>query len=264
VQTMLERAVAMAEWCRLGDDNPGAELGLQLGRGRDEGRDKVCFADTPGGIGLWIEQLLAESTGKGGKGLVPAPGESSDGADRQAARVRLDDPYDIGAELFRWEFATAVAGSVLGINPFDQPDVQAAKDRTAAILERGDPDLEPIGSVDELLGQAQPGDYVAILAFVDPSRAQELGPLADRIRAETGCVVTFGLGPRYLHSTGQLHKGGPNTVLALQVVDDLGDELKIPGRKFGFKRLIAAQAAGDLEALQERGRRVARVRLDEL
>jgi transaldolase/glucose-6-phosphate isomerase len=263
VQAILDRAAAMAEWCRLGDDNPGAELGLQLGDGWSEGRDKVCFEDTPGGIGLWIEQLLAESTGKDGKGLVPAPGEPPDGPDREPARLRLDDPYDIGAEFFRWEFATAVAGSILGINPFDQPDVQAAKDRTAAILERGDADLEPVGSVEALFGQAREGDYVAILAFVDPARARELEPLVDRARRETGCAVTFGLGPRYLHSTGQLHKGGPSSVLALQIVDDLGDELKIPGRKFGFRRLIAAQAAGDLEALQERGRRVARVRLDE-
>jgi transaldolase/glucose-6-phosphate isomerase len=264
VQSILDRAVAMAEWCRLGEDNPGAELGLQLGDGWSEGRDKVCFEDTPGGIGLWIEQLLAESTGKDGKGLVPAPGEPPDGPDCEPARVRLDDPYDIGAEFFRWEFATAVAGSILGINPFDQPDVQAAKDRTAAILERGDVDLEPVGSVEALFGQAREGDYVAILAFVDPVRARELEPLVDRARRETGCAVTFGIGPRYLHSTGQLHKGGPNSVLALQVVDDLGDELKIPGHKFGFRRLIAAQAAGDLEALHERGRRVARVRLEDL
>jgi transaldolase / glucose-6-phosphate isomerase len=263
VQSILDRAAAMAEWCRLGDDNPGAELGLQLGEGWSEGRDKVCFEDTPGGIGLWIEQLLAESTGKDGKGLVPAPGEPPDGPDREPARVRLDDPYDIGVEFFRWEFATAVSGSILGINPFDQPDVQAAKDRTAAILERGDADLEPVGSVEALFGQAREGDYVAILAFVDPVRAHELEPLVDRARRETGCAVTFGLGPRYLHSTGQLHKGGPSSALVLQVVDDLGDELKIPGRKFGFRRLIAAQAAGDLEALRERGRRVARVRLDE-
>jgi transaldolase/glucose-6-phosphate isomerase len=264
VETVLKRAVAMAEWCRLADDNPGAELGRQLGGAWEQGRDKVCCEDTPGGFGLWIEQLLAESTGKDGKGLVPAPGESADGEDRQSARIRLDDPYDVGAEFFRWEFATAVAGAILGVNPFIQPDVQAAKDRTETILERGDVALEPVGSVDELFGQARQGDYVAILAFVDPARAHELEPLVERARRETGCVVTFGLGPRYLHSTGQLHKGGPSSVLALQVVDELGEELKIPGRKFGFKRLIAAQAAGDLEALQERGRRVARVRLDDL
>jgi transaldolase/glucose-6-phosphate isomerase len=263
VRALLERGDAMAQWCRLGDDNPGFELGEQLGGGWGDGRDKVCFEDTPGGLGLWIEQLVAESTGKEGKGLVPAPGESPDGLDRQAARLRLDDPYDLGAEFLRWEFATAVAGSILGINPFTQPDVQAAKDRTAAIIERGEVELEPRGSVDQLLAQAREGDYVAILAFIDPARESELEPLVQRAH-ETGCVVSRGLGPRYLHSTGQLHKGGPNTVLALQVVDDLGDELKIPGRKFGFRRLIAAQAAGDYEALEERGRRAARVRLDDL
>jgi glucose-6-phosphate isomerase len=262
VQTILERAVAMAEWCRLGDDNPGAELGMQLGEGWADGRDKVCFEDTPGGLGLWIEQLVAESTGKDGKGFVPAPGEPPAAPDRQQARIRLDDPEDIGAEFFRWEFATAVAGSYLGVNPFTQPDVQAAKERTLAILDRA-VDIEPKGSAEELFEQAREGDYIAILAFVDPARASELRPLVERARA-TGCVVTFGLGPRYLHSTGQLHKGGPDSVLALQVVDDLGEELKIPGRKFGFKRLIAAQAVGDLEALEERGRRVARVRLGDL
>jgi hypothetical protein len=262
VQTILERAVAMAEWCRLGDDNPGAELGMQLGEGWADGRDKVCFEDTPGGLGLWIEQLIAESTGKDGKGFVPAPGEPPAAPDRQQARIRLDDPEDIGAEFFRWEFATAVAGSYLGVNPFTQPDVQAAKERTLAILDRA-VDIEPKGSAEELLEQAREGDYIAILAFVDPARASELRPLVERARA-TGCAVTFGLGPRYLHSTGQLHKGGPDSVLALQVVDDLGEELKIPGRKFGFKRLIAAQAVGDLEALEERGRRVARVRLGDL
>jgi Phosphoglucose isomerase len=264
VRAILERAVAMADWCRLGEENPGFQLGEQLGGSWAEGRDKVCIEDTPGGFGLWAEQLLAESTGKQGKGLVPAVGESPSGPDRQSARVRLDDPYDIGAEFFRWEFATAVAGSILGINPFDQPDVQAAKDRTAHILQQGgEVELEPESSVDELLAQAREGDYVAILAFVDPARAQELEPLVERAR-EAGCVVTFGLGPRYLHSTGQLHKGGPNTVLALQVVDELGEELEIPGRDFGFRRLIAAQAAGDLEALKERGRRVCRVRLEDL
>ncbi len=262
VRTLLERAAAMAEWCRLGDENPGAALGAQLGDGWAEGRDKICFEDTPGGIGLWIEQLLAESTGKEDKGLVPALGVSPEGIDRQPAAVRLDDPYDIGAEFFRWEFATAVAGSIMGLNPFNQPDVQAAKDRTTAILERGDVDLEPESSAEELFAQAREGDYIAILAFIDPARARELDPLVARAR-DTGCVVTYGLGPRYLHSTGQLHKGGPGSILALQVVDDLGDELEIPGRKFGFRRLISAQAGGDFEALKERGRRVARVRLGE-
>ena len=266
VGTLLERADTMAQWCRLGDENPGLELGLQLGEEWSEGRDKVCIDETPGGFGLWAEQLVAESTGKDGKGLVPAPGEDpAAGPDRQHGRVRLDDPYDLGAEFFRWEFATAVAGSILGINPFIQPDVQAAKDRTASILERmqGSLELEPEGSVDELLAGAEPPQYVAIQAFIDPEREGELDQLVLRAR-ETGCVVTKGLGPRYLHSTGQLHKGGPNTVLALQVVDDFGEELEIPGREFGFRTLIAAQAAGDLEALKERGRKVCRVRLGEL
>jgi hypothetical protein len=266
VGNLLERADTMAQWCRLGDENPGLEFGLQLGESWNDGRDKVCVDETPGGFGLWAEQLVAESTGKQGKGLVPAPGEDPGaGPDRQHGRVRLDDPYDLGAEFFRWEFATAVAGSILGINAFIQPDVQAAKDRTAAILERtkSSLELEPEGSVDELLAGAEPPQYVAIQAFIDPEREGELDPLVLRAR-ESGCVVTKGLGPRYLHSTGQLHKGGPNTVLALQVVDDFGEELEIPGRDFGFRTLIAAQAAGDLEALKERGRKVCRVRLEDL
>jgi hypothetical protein len=262
---LLERADAMAGWCRLGEENPGFQFGLELGENWSEGRDKVCIDEVPGGFGLWAEQLLAESTGKEGKGLVPAPGESPDaGPDRQHGRVRLDDPYDLGAEFYRWEFATAVAGSILGINPFDQPDVQAAKDKTAALLSQGTgPQPGPEGSLDELLAEAEPPQYIAIQAFIDPAREGELDPLVTRAR-EKGCVVTKGLGPRYLHSTGQLHKGGPNSVLAIQVVDDFGEELAIPGKEFGFRTLIAAQAAGDLESLKERGRKVCRVRLEDL
>jgi Phosphoglucose isomerase len=264
VRSLLERADTMAQWCRLADENPGLEFGLRLGEGWSERRDKVCIDETPGGFGLWAEQLLAESTGKGGKGLVPAPGEDPAGPDRQDGRVRLDDPYDLGAELFRWEFATAVAGSILAINPFDQPDVQAAKDKTSALLAQGTvPQPNPEGSLDDVLDQAEPPQYIAIQAFIDPEREGELDSLVVRAR-ETGCVVTKGLGPRYLHSTGQLHKGGPSTVLAVQVVDDLGEELAIPGRELGFKQLIAAQAAGDLESLKERGRKVCRVRLEDL
>ena len=178
--------------------------------------------------------------------------------------MRLASPYELGQEFFRWEFATAVAGSILGINAFDQPNVQAAKDKTNEVLAEGrDPDVEPQGDLDALLGEAEPGDYVAIQAFVDPVREAELEPLIERAR-QTGCVVTHGLGPRYLHSTGQLHKGGPNTGLFVQVVDEPGDEVAIPGRKFGFRRLIRAQAAGDLASLEERGRRIVRVRLEDL
>jgi len=265
VQQLLERADAMAGWCRLGEENPGFQFGAELGESWSQDRDKVCIDESPGGFGLWAEQLIAESTGKQGKGLVPAPGEDPDGgADRQHGRVRLDDPYDLGAEFFRWEFATAVAGSILGINPFDQPDVQAAKDKTSALLSQGTvPEPGPEGSLDDLLGQAEPPQYIAIQAFIDPEREGELDSLVMRAR-ETGCVVTKGLGPRYLHSTGQLHKGGPNTVLAVQVVDYLGEELGIPGRDFGFKQLISAQASGDLESLKERGRTVCRVRLEDV
>jgi transaldolase/glucose-6-phosphate isomerase len=259
---LLLRAQEMAEACRTADGNPGLELGQSLGANWLDGRDKVVFEDL-NGFGLWAEQLLAESTGKEDKGLIPAPGESSDGPDRQEQEVRIPDPYELGQEFFRWEFATAVAGSILGINPFDQPNVQAAKDKTNEVLAAGEPNVEPKGSLDELLGSAAAGDYVCIQAFIDPAREAELEPLVARAH-ETGCVVTKGLGPRYLHSTGQLHKGGPNTGVFVQVVDDTGPELPIPGQKFGFGRLIKAQAAGDLASLQERGRRVARVRLEEL
>ncbi len=131
------------------------------------------------------------------------------------------------------------------------------------MLAAGEPDVEPRGSLDELLAQARDGDYVCVQAFIDPAREDELAPLLERAHA-TGCVVTSGLGPRYLHSTGQLHKGGPNTGLFVQVVDETGVELPIPGREFGFARLIRSQAAGDLAALEENGRRVIRLRLEEL
>jgi glucose-6-phosphate isomerase len=263
VRRLLERAEEMREACRLDEGNPGLELGLALGEGWREGRDKILISPNPGGFGLWVEQLLAESTGKEGKGLVPVL-EDGDGPDVQEHDVRVTDPYEVGQEFFRWEFATAVAGSILCINPFDQPNVQEAKDRTGAILGQGeDVELEPEGSLDELVAGAREGDYVAIQAFIDPDAESRLEPLVARGR-ETGCVVTKGLGPRYLHSTGQLHKGGPNTGLFVQVVDDQGDELPIPGRPFGFRRLIRAQAAGDYAALKERGRRVVRVRLEDL
>jgi hypothetical protein len=260
---LLERAQEMREACRSGEGNPGYELGSRFGTGWQEGRDKICIGAAPGDFGLWAEQLIAESTGKHSKGLVPAPGESPDGADRQAVEPDLPDPYALGAEFFRWEFAIAVAGAYLEINPFDQPDVQAAKDKTNEVLSTGkEPALELEGSIDELLAQAQEGDYLCVQAFVDP--AVDLGPLVDRLRSRSGLVVTHGYGPRYMHSTGQLHKGGPNTGLFLQVIDDPGDELPIPGKPFGFRRLIRAQAAGDLETLRERGHRVARVRLEDL
>jgi glucose-6-phosphate isomerase len=262
LERLLANAVAMADACR-GEENPGLRLGLALGRHWREGRDKVCLTETEGDFGLWAEQLIAESTGKQGKGLVPAPGESPDGPDRQRGDVELADPYGIGGEFFRWEFAVAVAGTILGVNVFDQPDVQAAKDKTKEVLASGeDPRLEAEGSLDELLAGAEPPNYVAIQAFIDPAREAALQPLIERGR-KTGCVVTHGLGPRYLHSTGQLHKGGPPTGLFVQVVDDAGPEVPIPNQPFGFGRLIRAQAEGDYRSLVERGRKIVRIRLEE-
>jgi hypothetical protein len=267
VARFLERAQEMAEACRGVDGNPGLELGLSLGENWREGRDKVCFESGASGFGLWAEQLIAESTGKHAKGLVPAPGEPADGPDRQEQEVRLSSEYELAQEFFRWEFAVAVAGSILGINPFDQPNVQAAKDKTNEVLASGtEPDVSPQGSPDELFAQSREGDYVCIQAFVDPTAANEekVLALAARARGATGCVVTHGFGPRYLHSTGQLHKGGPPTGLFLQVVDEVGDEIPIPGKPFGFGKLIRAQAAGDFASLEERGRRVARIRLEDI
>ncbi len=259
----LQVAAEMTVACHGEDGNPGLELGLRLAEGWQAGRDKVCIDESHTGFGLWAEQLVAESTGKQGKGLVPVPGEPAEGPDRQRGEVEIVDRYDLAGELYRWEFATAVAGHVLGINPFDQPDVQAAKDKTSEVLASDEPDLSPRGSLEELLAQADEGDYVCIQAFIDPAREEELEPLLARVRG-TGCVVTHGLGPRYLHSTGQLHKGGPNTGLFVQVVDETGAELPIPGRDFGFGRLIRSQAAGDLAALEEQGRRAIRLRLEEI
>jgi transaldolase / glucose-6-phosphate isomerase len=267
IERFLENAMRMGDLCRRDDGNPGFELGRQFGTGWREGRDKICIDDTDGGFGLWAEQLIAESTGKQGKGLVPAPGESPDGPDRQGIVPQIADPYNLAGEFFRWEFAVAVAGHYLEINPFDQPDVQAAKDKTNEVLATGeDPDVAPRGSIDELLEQASEGDYVCVQAFIEPTEENDrrIADLVRKLRRRTGLVVTHGYGPRYLHSTGQLHKGGPNTGLFLQVVDDPGEELAIPGRDFGFRRLIRAQAAGDFASLQERGRRAARVDLEDI
>ncbi len=250
VVRLLDRADEMREACRQEEGNPGLELGLRLAETR--------FLRVDGDFGLWVEQLVAESTGKQGKGVVPVRegGES--------LGMGLADPYDLGQEFFRWEFATAVAGSVLGINPFDQPDVQSAKDRTTALLSetRSVSDTRRVseGHVEMLLDQAGPGQYIAIQAFIDPAREDELEPMIRRAR-DTGASVSVGLGPRYLHSTGQLHKGGPDTGLFVQVVDDLGEELPIPGQDFGFRTLISAQADGDFAALEERGRKIIRVAL---
>ena len=276
--------------------NPGARLAAAMAAGVRAGRDKLTIVapDGQATFGLWLEQLLAESTGKDGTGVVPVVGEplagpEAYGDDRlfvalgdgthPAALSALADaghpvvvlPFDggfadLGAQVLLWEMATALAGALLGIQPFDQPDVAAAKAATAKVLDQGPPTVDET-PLDDLLGLVGAGDYLAIQAFVDPGspavdqieRARVV--LRDRLRVAT----TVGLGPRFLHSTGQLHKGGPNTGVFVQVVaDHADDDVAIPGAPYGFATLERAQADGDLLTLHERGRRAGRVRLAEL
>jgi glucose-6-phosphate isomerase len=262
--------------------NAGAALGAVMGEAALAGRDKLTIhaAGPVGSIGAWLEQLVAESTGKEGSGVVPVdlePHMTSPGSDRLHlslsagtppepwAGVPLGEPEALGALVFVLEFATAVAGHVLGIHPFDQPDVQAAKDRTAEALKGPSPAVKE-GDLDELLGSVRPGDYVGIQAFVAPSDDMwgRLQSARGRIGERLGVATTLGYGPRYLHSTGQLHKGGPPGGVFVQVLEEPREDREIPGAGYTFGRLIAAQAAGDLAALRERGRRAERVSLDAL
>jgi hypothetical protein len=188
--------------------------------------------------------------------------------------LKLSDPLAIGAEFFRWEYAIAVAGTILGINVFDQPNVQEAKDLTKKVLSEGNPPTVGEGirwagqpgatleaAIQALLGQLRPGDYLALLAFIPPSPEHDraLATIRIAIRDSYRVATTVGYGPRYLHSTGQLHKGGPNTGVFLQVVGDDPDDLPIPGERFSFGVLKQAQALGDFQALRNHGRRVLRV-----
>ena len=281
--------------------NPAARLAAVLAAGVRSGRDKVTILlpERIAGFGLWLEQLLAESTGKDGTGVIPIVGEplgdpSVYGPDRLFVAV-LDEagdqdghvtaaiealaaaghpvhvvagggPDDLGGQVLLWEAATALCGALLGIHPFDQPDVAAAKAATNQVLADGLPD-EPEVPAAEVLSQVQPGDYVALQAFVDPGSPDVArleaarAALRDRLRVAT----TVGLGPRFLHSTGQLHKGGPNTGVFLQVVGPAPEDgIAIPGQPYDFATLERAQAAGDLLTLRQRGRRAARVTLDSL
>ena len=258
--------------------NPGAALGAILGESALRGRDKLTLAadERFRSIGAWIEQLVAESTGKGGKGIVPVdlePEAREDADDRLGLAVGTVEPHQpwtrlpieeapsIGAAMFVLEFATAVAGHVLGVNPFDQPDVQAAKDRTAEALRAQGASEVDLGEAEEILQTVRPGDYVALQAFVAPSDAtwERLQVLRAEIARRTGAATTLGYGPRYLHSTGQLHKGGPPSGVFIQVLEDPQEDRSVPGETFSFGGLIKAQADGDLAALRERGRRVARM-----
>jgi glucose-6-phosphate isomerase len=274
-------------------ENPGAILGATLGEAARAGLDKLTLAlpEEIASLGDWIEQLVAESTGKERVGIVPVVGEPLAGPDAygddrvfvasgeregldpldRAGHLVLRLPYEgeagLGGEFFRWELATAVAGHVLGINPFDQPNVQEAKDATAEVLAAGRAESPELDDAGALLARVSPGDYVAITAFVDRTAETEaeLQRVRRAIRDRHRVATTVGFGPRFLHSTGQLHKGGPDEGVFLQVVDAGRDaDVAIPGRAYSFGTLIDAQALGDLRALRARGRRVARVTLDRL
>lgn len=285
---LLDGGAAAAEACGPGvapAENPAALLGATMGEAALAGRDKLTFALPPGlgPLGAWAEQLVAESTGKEGTGIVPVDGEplgprevygddrlflTAPGVEAPGPFVELPlrAPRDLGWAFFVLELATALAGAALGIHPFDQPDVQAAKDRTGEVLASGDVPEEPLERAADLLGTVRPGDYVAIQAFVDPGGALA-GPLRRtqaRIRDRLKVASTLGFGPRYLHSTGQLHKGGPDTGVFLQVFEEPREDRPVPGQPYTFGRLVASQAAGDLAALRDRGRRAARVAPEDL
>jgi transaldolase / glucose-6-phosphate isomerase len=312
VRRLLERANHAAN---AGD--AGVELGLTIAENAAARRDKLTLVlDQPlEALGLWIEQLIAESTGKEGKGILPVNGESLGspdlyGKDRLFISISLDkvsgetqrrldalsaaghtvcftvlsDPYNLGIEFFVWEFATAVAGWRLGINPFDQPNVQEAKDATKELLSgferRGqlDPrttvasdelitvygadDASKAESVEEvlrsLLATIRPGDYIAFLNYIEetPEIDRELQELRTQVRDATRCATTVGYGPRFLHSTGQLHKGGPDTGVFFQIIANDAVDFAIPGEPYTFSILKQAQALGDFRSLVKRGRRV--------
>jgi hypothetical protein len=278
---------AVLESARNADREEGLELGCAMGELALAGRDKLTFlVEEPlSSFGLWVEQLIAESTGKQGKGILPVAGEppvdpAAYGPDRVFAHIGrthgmfgplqeaghpvldLDagEPLDLGRLFFTWELATAVAGWVLGINPFDQPNVQEAKDNTARVLREGAPDLDP-GDLAALLDGIAPPRYVAILAYLPYS--DEVDAAAARFRErlvlERQVATTFGYGPRYLHSTGQLHKGGPKTGAFIQVLHEPGTDFEVPGEPYTFGTLFRAQADGDLQTLRAHGLDAVRV-----
>jgi transaldolase / glucose-6-phosphate isomerase len=303
--------------------NPGVQLGLVLGESQRAGRDKVTIFASPGvaDLGAWLEQLLAESTGKIGKGIVPVDGEpigkpevygkdrlfaylrlegetaldagvaALEAAGQPVVRIEVGKTMQVGQVFYLWEFATAVAGSVIGINPFDQPDVEASKVETRKLTdgynkEGSLPAEQPFATADGIklfadernakalgsdvagaikaqLDRVVPGDYVALLAYIDrnPATIAALTRLRERIRDAKHVATAVGFGPRFLHSTGQTYKGGPNSGVVLQITADDANDLPVPGEKYTFGVVKAAQARGDFDVLAERGRRALRVHL---
>jgi transaldolase/glucose-6-phosphate isomerase len=305
ISTLLQRACAMRGDCsdsRSDYENPGVWLGTCMGALALTGRDKLTLITSPSvaAFGLWVEQLIAESTGKEGKGIIPisyeppmepeyygddrlfiymrVAGDKNHATDAVVSRLissaqptvvlQLKDIYDVGAEFFRWEFATAVAGAVLGIQPFDQPDVQKSKDVTAHLLEELSasghlPESEGAGSLRELLSHAASGRYLAVMAYLNQTGETDkaLGKLRRKVAETHRIATTLGYGPRFLHSTGQLYKGGKNTGLFLQLTIDHDKDLSVPGKPYSFGTVADAQALGDFRALQTAGRMVVRINL---
>jgi glucose-6-phosphate isomerase/transaldolase/glucose-6-phosphate isomerase len=301
---LLDRAADMARRCgaRSRAREPGAATRRDPRGLAQAGRDKVTLvlSQPIRALGEWLEQLLTESTGKLGRGLVVVDEEAVGAAEvygndrvfvtmslgkdpaletaatvamaagHPIVRLTLDDPYEIAAEFFRWEMATAAAGIVLGLNPFDEPNVAQAKDATnsalARFFESGRLPEWPTNTVEELaraLSEARPGDYVAFLAYLTPTTAAPaaLEKMRTLVRDRTHLATTVGYGPRYLHSTGQLHKGGPPTPI-LVIFTTTQEELPIPGERYGFATLEMAQALGDLATLRAAQRRVLWLHLD--
>ena len=330
----LQRTNEMVQACKPeipADQNPGAILGAILGSLGNLGRNKVTFITSPGihDLGAWLEQLIAESTGKIGKGLIPVDREAlgapevygndrifihlrlanePDTSQKQkldalrsaghpVVEIELADTYDLGQEFFRWEIATAVAGSILKINPFNQPDVEASKIVTRQLTEQYEktgklPEEAPLfddGSIklftDERnaanlnklagtdhsltgflrahLSQFTPGDYMALLGYIEMNDAHEesLQAIRHAVRDRKHVATCLGFGPRFLHSTGQAYKGGPNTGVFLQITCDDANDLPVPGQKYTFGIVKAAQARGDFQVLADRKRRALRVHL---
>ena len=313
VARLLGRAAEMTRACAASvpvEENPGAVLGIVMGVLAKNGRDKATLVASPAihALGAWLEQLLAESTGKEGTGLIPvdreplgapevygvdrffvylrltsAPDaeqdlrvEALERAGQPLVRITVDDPYDLGAEFFRWEFATAVAGAILHIHPFDQPDVEASKLATRRLTDeyektgvlpsqaavRAD-DTNLHAALRSHLGRLGAGDYAALLAYIEMNAAheRELQAIRGAIRDRYRVATCLGFGPRFLHSTGQVYKGGPNSGVFLQITCDDGVDVPLPGQKYTFGVVKAAQAQGDFQVLVERGRRALRIHL---
>ena len=272
-----------------GDVNPALQLATAIAAGVRVGRDKVTYLLDPAltAMGLWVEQLVAESLGKDGTGAVPIVSEplgppSVYGDDRLfLSQLPIDaleaaghpaivggsdaSAHGVGHMAVTMELAVALTGAAIGVQPFDQPDVAAAKAATAEVLAEGGTDV-PVQATADLLALLEPGDHLALQAFVDPGDpcVTRLEAVRVALRDRHKVATSLGLGPRFLHSTGQLHKGGPRTIVCVQVAGEDRHEVSIPGQPFGFGHLKQAQAAGDLRTLQARGIRAGRVALDDL